>query len=272
MPIKVIARSARPCRAALRLWAAPCQAVVLSRAERWRARVVLPFVLLAAAGCASLTHHALPDPVDLRPMPIRAGTGLGGTRVIVLPLSMIRHGDLFGWSNQITDPRAYLIDLNAQMQSALTQRVPRPVWVFPSTLVQVASHNPGYLSDPYGMDPSQFAPDRFRKGDKLEDPLAEDLRGYTSFVDARVVLIPVELRFLPRRVPKGHELPDAERTIMRADSAHHMERAVLRLAVVDTRTTEVMWVGDVVGDPMPAFSPAVGTNLVDHLVQALTSE
>jgi hypothetical protein len=271
MPIKEIARSARPCRAAPRLWAAPCQAVVLSRGARWCARVSVPLVLLAAAGCASL-RHPLPDPADLRAMPLRAGTGLGGTRVIVLPLSMVRHGDLFGWSDQITDPRAYLIDLNAQIQTALTQRVPRTVWVFPSTLVQVAGHNPGYLSDPYGMDPSQFAPDRFRAGDKLEDPLAEDLRGYTSFVEARVVLIPVELRFLPRPVPKGHEMPEAERAVVHADSAHHMERAVLRLAVVDTRTTEVMWVGDVVGDPMPAFSPAVGTNIVEHLVRALTTQ
>jgi hypothetical protein len=271
MPIKRVDRSVRPRRAALRLWAAPILAVCLSRAERWRARLTLCLVLVAAAGCASL-HHPLPDAADLRPMPLRAGTGLGGTRVIVLPLSMLRHGDLFGWSDQITDPRAYLVDLNAQMQRALTQRVPRPVWVFPSTLVQVASHNPGYLSDPYQMDPSQFEPDRWRPGDKLMDPLAEDLRGYTSFVDARVVLIPVELRFLPRPVPKGHELPEAERAEMRADSARHVERAVLRLAVVDTRTTEVMWVGDIVGDPMPAFSPAVGTNLVEHLVQALARE
>jgi hypothetical protein len=205
-------------------------------------------------------------------MPLRPGTGLSGERVIVLPLSIVRHGDLFGWSDQITDPRAYLIDLNTQLQHALTNRVPRTVWVFPSALVEVASQNPGYLADPYTMDPSQFAADRWRPGEKVEDPLAENLRGFTSFVDARVVLIPVELRFLPRPVPKGHELPEAERTVMRADSAHRMERAVLRLALVDTRTTEVMWVGDIIGDPMSALSPAVETNLVEHFVRALTIE
>ena len=47
---------------------------------------------------------------------------------------------------------------------------------------------------------------------------------------------------------------------------------MLRIAVADTRTTEVIWAGDVVGDPASALTPAVGTNLVDHLVQALASE
>ncbi len=192
--------------------------------------------------------------------------------MIVLPLSMIRHGDTFGFAEQITNPRDYLVNLNAQIEHALTERAPRTVWVFPNALVQVASRNPGYLSDPYGMDPSQFAPDRWRPGLKLEDPLAGELRNYTSFVDARIALILVELRFVPRPIPRNHALPEGERAMLLADSAHHMARPVMRIAVVDTRTTEVIWAGDVVGDPAPALTPAVGTNLVDRLVQALASE
>jgi hypothetical protein len=203
-------------------------------------------------------------------MPLHPGAGLGGERIIVLPLSMIRHGDTYGWADQITDPRDYLIDLNAQLDQALTTRVAHTVWVFPPALVQVANHNPGYLSDPYGMDASQFAPDRWHPGDKLEDPLAGDLRNYTSFVEARVALVPVELRFFPRDVPKGHTLPEGEEAMIRADKAHHVGRAVLRIAVVDTRTTDVMWVGDVVGDTATTFTPAVGKNLVDRLVRAIS--
>ena len=210
--------------------------------------------------------------MDLRPLPLRPGTGLGGLRVIVLPVSMIRHGDTFGFADQITNPREYLVDLNAQIEHQLTERAPRTVWVFPTALVQVASRNPGYLSDPYGMDPSQFAPDRWRPGTKLEDPLAEELRNYTSFVDARVALLLVELRFVPRPAPRDHTFPEGERAMLRADSAHHMARPVLRVAVVDTRTTEVIWASDVVGDPAPALTPAVGKHLVDRLVQALATE
>jgi len=205
-------------------------------------------------------------------MPLKPGAGLGGSRVIVLPLSMIRNGDTFGWAAQITNPREYLVNLNAQIEKGLTERAPRTVWVFPTALVQVASRNPGYLADPYGMDPSQFAPDRWKPGAKLEDPLAGELRNYTSFVDARVALVLVEMRFVPRPVTPGHVLPEGERAMVQADSAHHMGRPVMRIAIVDTRTTDVMWAADVVGDPAPAFTPAVGTNLVDHLVRALSTE
>lgn len=270
MPINVLPRSVRPRRAAPRPCAAPRLVVARARAVAWSARLA-PVALLTLMGCAAL-HHAPDDPVDLRPMPLRPGTGLGGDRIIVLPLSMLRHGDTFGWADAITNPRDYLVDLNKQIEHALTTRVPRPVWVFPPALVQVATRNPGYLSDPYGMDASQFSPDHWRPGGKLEDPLAGDLRNYTAFVDARVALLPVELRFLPRPIPIGHTVPDGERAVMRADSLHHMGRAVLRLAVVDTRTDDVMWVGDVVGDPAPALTPAVAANLVDHLVQALNNE
>lgn len=272
MPINLISRSVRLRRAALRHPAAPRQAVTRRGATRLCARATVPLVLLAAAGCAAIGHRATPDAVDLRPLPVRAGTGLGGERIIVLPLSMIRHGDTFGWADSISNPRDYLIDLNARIERALTTHVPRAVWVFPTTLVQVANRNPGYLSDPYGMDASQFSPDHWRRGNKLEDPLAGDLRTYTGFLDARVALVPVELRFFPRPVPRGHTIPDGEIAMMHADSAHHMGRAVLRIAVVDTRTTDVMWVGDVVSDPAPALTPALVSNLVDRLVQALSSE
>jgi hypothetical protein len=236
--------------------------------RRWSVRLSVSFGLLAVAACT----HAPPEAVDLRPLPVRPGTGLGGQRVIVLPVSMIRHGDTFGLAEQITNPREYLVDLNAKIERGLTERAPRTVWLFPTALVQVASRNPGYLSDPYGMDPSQFAPDRWRPGVKLEDPLAGQLRNFTSFVDARVALLLVELRFVPRPMPRGHALPQGERAMLVADSANHMARAVMRIAVVDTRTTEVIWTGDVVGDPARALTPAIGTNLVDRLVQALATE
>jgi hypothetical protein len=258
-------------RSAGRRRVAPQQALIFERRGQLRGRAALCAVLLGVAACASSAAHH-PDPADLRAMPIRPGSGLGGTRVIVLPLSTIRHGDLLGWSDAITNPRDYLVDVNAQIEHALTAGAPRTTWIFPSQLVQVASRNPGYLADPYSMDASQFAPDRWRAGGKLEDPLAGNLRTYTSFLDSRVALVPVELRFVPRPVPRAHTLQPGVLAMMHADSLHHMGRAVLRIAVVDTRTTEVMWVGDVVGDPAPAFTPAVAANLVGHLVQALANQ
>jgi hypothetical protein len=187
-------------------------------------------------------------------------------------VSSIRHGDVYGWADGITNPRDFLTDLNAQIERALAASAPRTSWVLPTELARIAAKNPGYLADPYGMDPSQFAPDRWRPTGKLEDPLGGDLRTYTSFVDARIAVVPVELRFFPRPVPPGHVLPPPVLAMDKSDSTHHMGRAVLRIAVVDTRNLAVLWVSDVVSDPAPALTPAVTANLVDHFAQALTTQ
>jgi hypothetical protein len=267
MPIFAAHRSAGP-RGARRRGFAPVVPLVSHRG--WLVSPSLAAVVLLGITACGL--HNMPDPVDLRPLPLRPGTGLSGARVIVLPLSTIRHGDALGWADGITNSRDYLVDLNAQIEHAFSEHLPHTTWIFPKELARIAAKNPEYLSDPFTLDPSQFAPDRWRPGTKVEDPLAGGLRGYTSFVDARVALLPVELRFFPRSGPPGHEVPPAERAMMRTDSTRHMGRAVLRIAVVDTRTTEVFWVGDVVGDPAPTLTPAVAANLVERLTQALTTQ
>jgi len=224
---------------------------------------------MSAAACAA---RVPPDPSDVRPLPVKPGLGLIGTRVIVLPMSSIRHGDVLGWADSIANPRDFLIDFNARFERALTTRVPRTIWIFPVEIQRIAGRNPGYLADPYGADPSQFAPDRWRPGGKLEDPLAGDLRTYTSFVDARVALVPVELRFFPRPVPPGHVLPPAVLAMNHADSASHMGRALLRIAIVDTRTMMVMWASDVIGDPAPKLTPDVTAKLADQVARLLAAE
>jgi hypothetical protein len=245
------------------------QVPLRGRGGRLGAYLVLTVAGASLSACAAVQR---PDPVDLRPLPIRPATGLTGTRVIVLPVSSMRHGDTYGWAESVGNPRDYLADLNAQIEHALASRAPRTAWVFPAEIVRLASRNPGYLSDPYGTDASQFAPDRWRPGGKLEDPLAGDLRTYTSFVDARVALVPVELRFFPRPVPTGYKLALPVQAMVHADSAARMGRAVLRVAIVDTRSLAIMWVSDVVSDPAPALTPAVAANLADHLARALAAE
>jgi hypothetical protein len=61
---------------------------------------------------------------------------------------------------------------------------------------------------------------------------------------ARAVLIPVELWF--DRTPDGQGV------------------AVLRLALVDGRTAEIRWIGDVRGTPQASFSRELVTSLVAH--------
>jgi hypothetical protein len=190
--------------------------------------------------------------------------GISGIRVMVLPVSAVRGGDAKGWAASIGDPRAFLVDLNAKIAHALPNRAARTIWLLPADLEKIADRNPGYAPDAYRLDPAQFAPDRWRKGQKLLDPLASDLRILTAFADSRVALVPSELRFLPRPAPVvaggGTE------------GATSPGQAVLRVALVDTRSMMVFWVGDVVGSPSAVLTPAVSVDLANHLADAVATQ
>jgi hypothetical protein len=60
----------------------------------------------------------------------------------------------------------------------------------------------------------------------------------------RFVMLPVDVRF------------------EKADSG--MGQAVLKLVLVDARTTEFLWIGEVKSDPASAFGPPVIASLANH--------
>jgi hypothetical protein len=79
----------------------------------------------------------------------------------------------------------------------------------------------------------------------VADPLAGQLRTMIALQEsARTVFIPVELWF--DRTPDGQGV------------------AVVRLALVDGRTTEIRWIGDVRGTPQASFSRELVTSVVAH--------
>ena len=68
---------------------------------------------------------------------------------------------------------------------------------------------------------------------------------------ARAILIPVELRF--DKAPDGRGV------------------AVMRVAVVDGRTSEVRWMGDVRSTPAATFSRDILTSLVAHTADLIAA-
>jgi hypothetical protein len=201
----------------------------------------------------------------VRPLPERPGSGLNGQRVMVLPLSTLRGGDAAGWAAAISSPRDFLLGANAEIARALPARAVHSTWVLAPEMARSAARNPGYAPDPYTIDVSLLAPDRWKPGGQLADPLAGQLRTLTSFTDARVALIPVELRFLPRA---GAASSSGDGTA----TAPGTVRAVLRVALVDTRLGVVVWAGDVASEPAPALTPAVTAGLADRLADAMAAQ
>lgn len=161
----------------------------------------------------------------------------------MLPLQGLASVDPLGWRPLAGTEATVIPRVDSLLEAELTGRRLPAKWAFASTLSRSARRNPTYLTDPYAIRATQAILVQLRKpDDPLAEPVASQLRGLTGVSDARFALVPLDIRFEPV-APGG--------------------RAVLRLALVDTRAARVTWFGEVQGTPRDSYSPAV----LDDLVQ-----
>jgi hypothetical protein len=100
----------------------------------------------------------------------------------------------------------------------------------PAELSRAYERNRSYATDPYQLTVNALRSPAFVAASRYDEPLASQLRTMIALHDdTRVVLVPVEVRF--ERVGVGSA-----------------GRAILRTALLDARTTEARWVGDVQSD------------------------
>lgn len=170
---------------------------------------------------------------------------LAGQRIVVVPVQRLREVGTLGWATEAGPPRTFLGRIDDAIAAALAERGLASSWVMPADVVRSARRSPSYATDPYALavsplDPSRRAPPR---DTPLAEPLASQLRTITALGDARYVLVPVELRFEPTGVEGrvGH--------------------AVLHVALVDARASQLRWAGDVAGDTASRFSPALAASV-----------
>jgi hypothetical protein len=209
--------------------------------------VLYAAALVASAACAGA--QKLPTPAPLPPRPLAA---YATRRVIVVPTHYLRSADTLGWAARIADPRDYLANVDAEIAFALGERGIKNRWVFPPALAESAKRNATFAPDPYDLAAQWLRPPMSKAPEQLFDPLASELRSLVAMhEDARYVLFPVELRFAPAE--KG------------------MGRAVLRVAVLDARMSRISWMGDVLGDPAPEFSPALAASVAGHLADLVAA-
>lgn len=163
--------------------------------------------------------------------------------LVVLPVQTLR-ASVPEWADKIGDRRAYLSTLDDEIAFAVRERGLRGQWAFPPDLARSARRNPGYTVDPYTIALDPLKPVE-RDSDKLVgEPLAGQLRAFTGLFNARYALVPVELGLVP-------------------DQAGG--RATLHVVVIDTRGARLTWKGDVSGDGVKDFSPAVAAGLAGRV-------
>lgn len=126
-------------------------------------------------------------------------------------------------------------------------------WFFAPDLEKSYRLNSTYAANPYLLAETPLVGARIEVGHFYGDPLASQLRTMIAMQDgARYVMLPVDLRF--------EKMADGT-----------MERAVLRLVLVDARTTEFMWIHEVQSDPAATFGPAVLASLASHFADLVIS-
>lgn len=199
-------------------------------------------VALAACG-GGASRSGAPAPAGVSAASAGQLSRLAAQKVMVLPTQAIVGEDRLGWRAAGGGDRLLLAAVDSAIERELGERGLASLWLFPPALQRTVRRNPTYLTDPASMralDPIRVA---IRKPtEPLMEPFASQLRALAGVSDSRLAFVPLELRF-------------------EALNGGAAARATLRSAVVDARGAQVVWVGEVAGDPLPAYAPSALSSL-----------
>lgn|SRR5690348_465175 len=216
------------------------------RFSRWANLLALTTSLAACGGAAAPAPAVNPTPA-VRPL-----AGLVSTGTVVVPAFTIGGPSEFGWVSRVGNGRAVLRELDSTIVADLAARGLRQHWVFASDLAASYKRNPGYATDPYALAEEPLLRQEFVAHSRLPEPLASQLRTMIALHDgARLVLLPLELSFWP------------------APGAPDAARARLKVALVDPRASEALWVGEVRSDSASADPRVLATAVAEHLVDLI---
>lgn len=189
-----------------------------------------------------------------------------GVALVVAPVQSVTPTPAGEWPGGAPSRQDALAAVNSEVDFAISEEPLARRWTAPGEVVEQAGRNPML-----GVDPEQLAY-RGLVGEEddpehLYEPLHGQLRKLTALLDARLVVLPLRVWYA-RPDTEG----DAERASTRAGgprAADAAGRAVVRMAVVDTRSGRVLWKGVVGGDPAAVDSGAVLGTLASNLVRTL---
>lgn len=188
-----------------------------------------------------------------------------GTPVIVLPVQAVTPLPDGSWPGRARSEEDALRNLDAELAFALGERRGAEEWIFPPDLARSLSRNPMFSQ----VDPERLAyqglltrPDKRKI---LYDPLHSELRSLAALFDTRYLILPVSLRVEPAVAGEG----DFEAAAA-AGTGELLYRAMLVIALIDIRSSTVVWYGEIGGDPSALDSGALVATLAQRLAKAVT--
>jgi hypothetical protein len=213
---------------------------------RFRVSLAALGTIAALAACAKPPKPAPPSAgVTVSPTPLAS---LAGQRIIVLPVHYLRATDTLGLTTPLARPHDFLRSLDDEIAFAMAERGLRSQWVFPEDLARIAKRNAGHSADPYALAAEVLRPTGPRRIPQLPDPLASQLRSLVALSDARYALFPVEVRF---------------------ENVGTTGRAVLHVALIDARASNIRWSGDIASDTMSTIPAGLAASLANRLANLI---
>jgi hypothetical protein len=208
---------------------------------------------LAATGAMfalATACHRTPQAASVPQAPEHALSGLARQHIIVLPTYALREGVGLDWGASIGRPSDVQRTLDADIHAALEERGLDKTWTFPAQLEASFKRNSTYAADPYTLAEEPLRSPMLAVDARLPEPLASQIRTMVALHDdVRLVLAPVELRLEKAGTSGG--------------------RGILRLVLLDARASNVRWIGQVSGDSVSAFGPAVTASVAAQLANVV---
>lgn len=188
-----------------------------------------------------------------------------GTPVVFIPVQSVEPLADGGWPGGTAGEEEALRAMDAELQFALDESRGAEDWALPADVIRRVRRNPMLR-----MDPSRLAyqgllekPDKRKQ---IYEPLHGELRGIAALFDTRYVVLPISL-FVQEDLPGPDEpTADSAADLARRDTEC---RAHLLLAMIDIRSSTIVWWGEIAGEPGPADSPALTASLAEKVAKAV---
>ncbi|HEX3157729.1 MAG TPA: hypothetical protein VHQ45_04390 [Gemmatimonadaceae bacterium] len=171
-----------------------------------------------------------------------------GRRVAVWPTQRVAPAGAAAWWPSGGAADSALRTLDDSLSAVLGRRGLDGTWVFADAVERMGRRNASFVSDPRRLTVTVLSSTK-RTGDPVSEPLIGQLRALAGVADARFALVPAEL--------------------VLGTAADGTRRAVLRLALVDVRSTQLLWTGEVASDSTTSWSPALAANVAEHLADLI---
>lgn len=210
--------------------------------------ILRSLMLLGACGAVSPIPAAAQEKEDIPSFPF-------GTPVVVLPVQSALPRPNGEWPGGSADEAEVLEALNAELTFAFGERRAAADWASPGMVVRRAKRNPLL-----GIDPERVAYQGLIEPieGQLYEPLHGQLRALAALFGARFVVLPLAVWDRPGE-------PEEET----GAGPRPRRRAVLLVAMIDIRSSRVLWHGEIEGGAAPPDSPALLGTLADRVARAM---